>query len=381
VVQYLKITPKRDTLRCVKLIAQVKLNPTKEQAQLLKQTLEEANAACNRISELAWASQTFGQYAIHKAYYSHVRERSGLSAQVVVRCIAKVADAYKLDKQTCRQFKPLGAIAFDDRILTWRTEKQFVSIWTVGGRQAIPYVCGERQKRMLESRQGESDLVYRKGKFFLLAVCEIPEPTPQEIDDALGVDFGIVNLATDSDGQTYSGEAIEENRQWYQKRRNILQSVGTPSAKRRLKKLSGKQSRYQRDVNHRISKELVTKAKDTNRAIAIEELKGIRERTTVRRKDRAKYSNWTFSQLRAFLTYKAKREGVGLIAVDPRNTSRTCSACGHCEKANRKSQSEFVCKVCLHTLNADLNAARNIRAKAFVNAPMVSQPQTQAASL
>jgi IS605 OrfB family transposase len=365
----------------VKLIAQVKLNPTKEQAQLLKQTLEEANAACNRISELAWVSKTFGQYAIHKAYYSHVRERSGLSAQVVVRCIAKVADAYKLDKQTQRQFKPLGAIAFDDRILTWRTEKQFVNIWTVGGRQLIPYVCGERQKKMLESRQGESDLVYRKGKFYLLAVCEIPEPTPQEIDDALGVDFGIVSIATDSDGQSYSGKAIENNRQWYQKRRDILQSVGTRSAKRRLKKLSGKQGRYQKDVNHRISKELVSKAKDTNRALAIEDLKHIRSRTTVRRKDRAKHSNWTFSQLRAFLTYKAKREGVSLITVDPRNTSRTCSTCGHCEKANRKSQSEFVCKVCSHTLNADLNAARNIRAKAFVNAPMVSQPQTQAASL
>ncbi|HWN10754.1 MAG TPA: transposase, partial [Pyrinomonadaceae bacterium] len=357
----------------MKLIAQVKLIPSREQARLLKQTLEQANAACDAISELAWESQTFGQYAIHKAYYSQIREQFGLSAQIVVRCIAKVADAYKLDKQTQRRFKPLGAIAFDDRILTWRTEKQFVNIWTIEGRQPIPYVCGERQKKMLESRQGESDLVYRKGKFFLLAVCEIPEPTPQEIDDAIGVDFGIVNIATDSDGQTYSGEAIEKNRQWYQKRRAVLQQVGTPSAKRRLKKLSGKQSRYQRDVNHRISKELVSKAKDTNRAIAIEELTHIRSRTTVRRKDRAKHSNWTFSQLRVFLTYKAIREGISLIAVDPRNTSRTCSVCGHCEKANRKSQAEFVCKVCWHTLNADLNAARNIRARAFVNAPMVSQ--------
>lgn len=365
----------------MKLIAQVKLNPSREQARLLKQTLEHANAACNAISELAWNSQTFGQYAIHKAYYSQIRGGFGLSAQIVVRCIAKVADAYKLDKQTCRRFKPLGAIAFDDRILTWRTEKQFVNIWTVGGRQPIPYVCGERQERMLESRQGESDLVYRKGTFYLLAVCEIPEPTPQEIDDAIGVDFGIVNIATDSDGQTYSGEAIEKNRKWYQNRRNILQSVGTRPAKRRLKKLSGRQSRYQRDVNHRISKELVSKAKDTNRAIVIEDLNGIRKRTTVRRKDRAKHSNWTFFQLRAFLTYKAQREGVSLIAVDPRNTSCTCSACGHCEKSNRKSQSEFVCKSCGHTQSADLNAARNIRARAFVNAPMVSQPQTQAVSL
>ncbi|HKQ05820.1 MAG TPA: transposase [Blastocatellia bacterium] len=365
----------------MKLIAQVKLNPSREQAKLLKQTLEQANAACNAISELAWDSQTFGQYAIHKAYYSKVREQFGLSAQIVVRCIAKVADAYKLDKQTQRRFKPYGAIAYDDRILTWRTDKRFVNIWTVGGRQPIPYLCGERQKKMLESRQGESDLVHRKGNFFLLAVCEIPEPTPQEIDDAIGVDFGIVNIATDSDGQTYSGESIEKNRHWYQSRRNILQSVGTRSAKRRLKQLSGKQSRYQRDVNHRISKELVSKAKDTKRAIVVEELTHIRQRTTVRHKDRAKHSNWTFSQLRAFVTYKARREGVSVIAVDPRNTSRTCSRCGHCEKANRKSQSEFACKSCSHSSNADYNAALNIRSRATVNKRMVSHPQAQAASL
>lgn len=115
----------------MKLIAQVRLNPTKEQAKLLKQTIEQANATCDAISELAFNSQTFGQYAIHQAYYSKIRESSSLSAQIVVRCIAKVADAYKLDKKTQRRFKPLGAIAYDDRILTWKTDKQTVNIWTV----------------------------------------------------------------------------------------------------------------------------------------------------------------------------------------------------------------------------------------------------------
>jgi len=95
-----------------------------------------------------------------------------------------VADAYKLDNHVQRRFKPLGAIAYDDRILTWRTAKQFVTIRTIDGRQKIPYGCGERQKRLLESRQGESDLVYRQGNFFVLAVCNVEEPTPQEVDDA-----------------------------------------------------------------------------------------------------------------------------------------------------------------------------------------------------
>lgn len=356
----------------MKLIAQVKLLPTKEQSQALKETLETANAACNCVSGIAWESKTFGQYNLQKRVYRLIRDTFDLSAQVVVRCIAKVADAYKLDKESERTFKRHGAIAFDDRILSWKTDKQIVSIWTVEGRHKIPYTCGERQKRLLESRIGETDLVYRKGKFYLLAVCEVPEPTPQDVDDVLGVDFGIVKLATDSDGEEFTGEQVEAERKWHADRRAILQKVGTRSAKRKLKKMSGKQRRYQADVNHCISKRLVLKAKDTKRIIAIEDLKGIRARTTVRKVQRAKHHNWAFAQLRSFLSYKAQMNGVRVIAVDPRNTSRTCSACGHCEKANRKSQSEFVCKVCHHSQNADLNAALNIRALGIVKLPMVS---------
>jgi len=366
----------------VKLIAQVKLLPTKEQAQALKETLERANTACDAISVAAWHSKTFGQYAIHKLIYHNIKESFGLSAQVVVRCIAKVADAYKLDKKTKRTFKTYGAIAFDDRILSWQTDRQLVSIWTVAGREKIPYACGERQKRLLESRIGETDLVHRKGKFYLLAVCEVPEPTGADIDDVLGVDFGIARLAADSDGQSYSGEQIEAKRRWYADRRATLQKVGTRSAKRKLKKMSGRQRRYQADVNHVISKRLVEKAKDTTRAIAVEDLTHIRKRAKVRKSQRAKHSNWAFRQLRTFVEYKATVAGVSVLHVDPRNTSRTCSACGHCVKVNRKSQSEFVCKVCHHSQNADLNDALNIRSLGIVKLPMVSSSyaiQTQAA--
>ena len=356
----------------MKLIAQVKLLPNVSQAKALKETLGRANAACDAISAVAWHGKTFGQYALHKLTYHSIKKSFGLSAQVVVRCVAKVADAYKLDKETKRTFKTYGAIAFDDRILSWITDRRLVSIWTVAGRQKIPYTCGERQKRLLESRLGETDLVYRKGQFYLLAVCEVPEPTPADVDDVLGVDFGIARLATDSDGQSYSGEQVEAKRRWYADRRATLQKVGTRSAKRKLKKMGGHQRRYQTDVNHCISKQLVSKAQCTNRTIAIEDLKGIRSRTKVRKSQRAKHHNWAFGQLRSFLSYKAQLGGVKVMAVDPRNTSRTCSACGNCEKANRKSQSEFACQSCGHTQNADHNAALNIRALGLVKTPMVS---------
>jgi IS605 OrfB family transposase len=113
-------------------------------------------------------------------------------------------------------------------------------------------------------------------------------------------------------------------------------------------------------------------AKGTGRGIALEELTGIRDRARFRKRQRARMSGWAFLQLRQFLTYKAMLVGVPLVLVDPRNTSRTCAECGHCEKANRSSQARFSCKACGHTAPADLNGARNIRAKALVSGPMVS---------
>jgi IS605 OrfB family transposase len=366
----------------VKLIAQVKLLPTKEQAHTLKETLGLANAACNAISQTAWTHQIFGQYNLHKLAYADIRERSSLSAQIVVRCIAKVADAYKLDKETERRFKPFGAIAFDDRILSWKIERQIVSIWTVAGRQKISYACGERQKRLLESRIGETDLVYRKGNFYLLAVCEVPEPTPSDVDDVLGVDFGIIQIATDSDGETFSGADVEYVRQKQSSQRQILQHKASRqsqsgkrprSIRRLLDKLSGREQNFKKHTNHCISKRLVRKAQDSARGIAIEDLTHIRKRTRFRRSQRAKMSGWSFAQLRQFLTYKARLAGVQLTLVDPRNTSRTCNKCGYCAKENRKSQAEFVCQSCSHSLNADFNAAINISRVASVNAPQVSE--------
>ncbi|HEX2619598.1 MAG TPA: transposase, partial [Phototrophicaceae bacterium] len=87
----------------------------------------------------------------------------------------------------------------------------------------------------------------------------------------------------------------------------------------------------------------------------------IRSRTRVKgSENRSKHSNWAFAQLRDFLTYKARLAGVPVTLVDPRYTSQRCFECGHIEKANRKSQSEFLCCACGHTTHADVNAAKNI---------------------
>lgn len=363
----------------MKLIAQVRLQPSDEQGEALKRTLELANAACDYLSALAWEARVFGQYALQKLAYYDVRAQfPELSSQVVVRCIARVADAYKLDHRTRRKFGPLSAIPYDDRILHWYTNKATVSIWAVGGRAKIAYVCGEHQRELLRTRQGQSDLVLRKGKWYLHAVCNVEELDVIEPNGVLGVDLGIVNIATDSDGESYSSDAVEKSRRILAHRCRNLQRKGTKSAKRKLRQLSGKQANIQSQTNHVISKHIVAKAKDTNRAIAVENLTGIRQRTTVRRRQRARHANWSFHDLRLKIEYKARLAGVLVIAVDPRNTSRTCPMCGSIDKANRRTQAVFSCVSCGYSAPADHNAAANIAARAASTGQVVSRTKVSA---
>ena len=359
----------------MKLIAQVRLNPTPEQYASLLRTLEQANALCNLMSEYAWGNRVFGAFKLQKLTYQPMREVSGLTAQMVIRCYAKVANAYKKDKRTQRTFRDHGAIAYDNRILSWYTDLQRVSIWSVDGRLNLPYQCGGRQMELLKHQKGESDLIYsrHKGAFYLLATCDLPDPIEQETEGVIGADLGVVNILTDSAGESYTSVTIEKKRQRILKLRSDLQKCGSRSARRHLKRLSGKQRRFQRDVNHCVSKRLVLKAQCTKRTIRLEDLTGIRERTKVRGKtERAKRSNWSFKQLRDFVAYKAQMRGVKVEYVDPRYTSQRCFVCGHIAKENRRSQSEFLCLNCGHTDHADHNASLNIAFWASVNAPIVA---------
>lgn len=251
----------------MKLTAQVKLLISPEQADALKRTMQAANAVCDSLSAWAWEHQTFQQFPLHKGQYAEQRAASGLTAQVIVRCIAKVADSYKLDKRTQRTFQPLGALAYDDRILRWYADKGQVSIWSVDGRLKLPFVCGEYQRGLLAFQQGESDLAFVNGNFYLLATVSIPDPPLIETNGVLGVDLGIAQLATDSEGRSYSGEAIKACRRRAKRIRSLLQSKGTKNAKKHLRKMRQRTANYQRWVNHNISKQLVKNALSSRKAI------------------------------------------------------------------------------------------------------------------
>ena len=358
----------------MKLTAQIKLLATPDQAKLLKATLEAANAACNTISDYAWDNRVFNAFKLHKALYQDLRRQYELAAQLAVRCLGKVADAYKLDKQARRQFKPQGSIPYDNRILNYRQQTKQVSIWVLGGRIEIAYVCGERQAELLGHQKGESDLWLYKGEFYLLATCEIDEPTPAEVETYLGIDRGIINVAVDNDGQVHKGSHVNKVRYRARRLRRKLQKKGTKAARRLLRQQSRKEQRFANDTNHCISKSIVVKAQGTKRGIALEDLNGIRDRVTVRQSQRATLHSWAFDDLEQKILYKARLYGVKVAHVDPRNTSRTCPnpECRHVDKRNRPSQSRFKCVVCGFSGLADHIAAIEIARRASVNRPHVS---------
>lgn len=353
----------------MKLTVQTKLLPTPEQTTMLLRTLEAANAAANAISARAWTERTFQQFTLHRLVYADTRAETGLSAQMVVRLIAKVADAYKLDRARPRRFNRHGSIAYDERILRYKPDA--VSIWTVDGRQTIPFVCGNRQRELLAYQQGESDLVYRDGEWYLYATVEYTEPLESEIAGWVGVDLGIVNIAVTSDGAIHAGGQVNALRHRHRRLRQRLQKKGTKSAKRLLRRRRVKEARFGTWLNHTISKRIVADCERTTSGIVLEDLKHIRTRVRARRSQRATLHSWSFGQLQAFLVYKAKLHGVPVLFVDPRNTSRRCPSCGHTEKGNRPNQATFLCKSCGLAGLADLLAAQNLAAlgRGSVNSP------------
>ncbi|HVA92178.1 MAG TPA: transposase, partial [Chloroflexota bacterium] len=189
----------------------------------------------------------------------------------------------------------------------------------------------------------------------------------------LGVDLGQGQWAVASDGESFSGAKVKGIRHYYAKRRARPQPAGTKSAMRRLKAIKCKESRFQRAVNHRMTKALTAKAARAAKALALEALSGIGERGTVCAAQRAYRLSWAFFQLRRQLVYKAAAGGMRVILVDPAYTSQTCSAGGHREQANRHFQSSFRCRRCGCVLDADHNAAINITYRAAANRPMVSE--------
>ncbi|WP_328681979.1 transposase [Streptomyces sp. NBC_00322] len=368
----------------MKIVTQVKLIPEADQAAGLSATLHAVNDAANWVSGVAFDHGVPREYELRKHTYAELKSR-GLGAQAAQHTIKKVRDAYTTLRANLRAgnlgkpgskrrrkaeskpiaFRPDAAQPYDDRCLSWQYGAQTVSIWTTAGRlRGVRFACSpDALKTLREHRKGESDLIERDGVFYLVAVCEVPEAEQYEPDGFIGVDLGIANIATTSTGCKAAGRGLNRHRKRQLDLRRTLQAKGTKSAKRRLKNRRRKEQRHAANVNHTISKLIVTEAERTSSGIALEDLGGIRQRVRLRKPRRVALHSWAFHQLGTFLEYKARRAGVPLVYVDPAYTSQECAECHHIEKKNRVNQALFICRSCGVVAHADRNASRNIAAR------------------
>ena len=208
----------------------LKLAPSPEQSNALLETVHAFNEACNTIAEVAFAEQLANKFELQKLVYADIRKQYGLSSQLTIRAISKVVDSYKRDKSIKPTFRREGAVTYDERVMALKGLTE-VSLLTLHGRVLVPFRIGGYQQARLDAIKGQADLLYRKGIWYLAVTLDVPEPTPHEPTETLGVDLGLVNIATDSTGETFSGAQVEKTRQRMHALRQRLQKRGTRVSK------------------------------------------------------------------------------------------------------------------------------------------------------
>jgi len=376
------------------LTVSCKLKAFPSQAAKLDATMEAFSQALNWVNQNT-PEKIVNAVKLQSLCYYEIRARFGLSSNLArttsrlrdQQVCRRLAGARKVAQQKNRPVKAFkrGFATYDARIFSFREKDWTVSLTTVEGRERFELAIGNYQRGMLAGSNPKSaTLVQRKDGSYYIQICvEKNPPKQQDTDKVIGVDFGRTDIAHTSEGDNWNGQQLNRVRDHYSKLRAALQrkaSKGTRSSRRRcrelLQRLSGKERRFQTWVNHRISKAIVSRAKATNSAIALEDLTGIRERVNQQprsKAERRRTNNWAFYQLRMFVVYKAAIAGVPVVLVPPAYTSQTCHRCLHIHPdpaQSYRSGKKFKCGHCGWEGDADLNGANVIALLgAVVNQP------------
>jgi len=340
----------------------VKLNIAPENREKLDKTFLEYNRLLNYLSPVAWEKKITNKVKLHHLTYYPAREQFNLPAQFICSARDVVCDRMRGIIKRKRKSKPefkKPFLRYDARTITFK--EGYCSLATSSGRikaKLIPYDYLNQHKDW--TLTNTPTLIKRKDNFYLCLHFK-KTVTLKEPSTFIGIDLGINNIAVTSDNKFFSGNYLAYKSNHFFRLRNNLQAKGTSSAKRVLRRISGREQRFKLDYLHQKSKELVKYISELqNPCIVFEKLQDIRNQKSKGRKMNRKLSNWTFRKFQELVIYKANQFGISVEFVDARYTSQKCSRCGNILKSQRTSN-VFKCKACGFELNADLNAARNIR--------------------
>src|SRR5215813_3114401 len=338
----------------------IKLEATEQSSRSLSETQKAYLVALNHSSKVAFEKKVFNSVALHHVTYQDVRELTELPANLVCSARSVVAEAYKRDKEKHHRWKETAAMRYDARTLTVRLDQEYATLTTLDGRVRVSLILSNYHRQYLDGtwEVEPTATVSRNGKVWYLGLICTKDVPGSESEGVVGVDSGIIRIATVNTGKTFNGGIIKHIRERRFKQRRDLQSARHKSRNQRrlLKRLAGKEKRGVEWLLWNVANGIVGEAlKAGAGTIAVEDLKGIRSRIKVAKKQRLIQHGWPFSSLFLKIAHVASKHGIRMESVEARNTSRTCHKCGHCDKANRKSQTVFVCVRCGHKSNAAFN--------------------------
>lgn len=345
----------------------IKLDMSVESSSKLDATRAAYVVALNLTSAVAFDRKIASGVTLHHATYRDVRGATGLPANLVCTARAVVAESYTRDLSRKHRWRDHAAVRYDGRTARVELDKGYATLATLSGRVRVALVIGEYQRRFLDNSWNfaKGVTLKRSGKAWILHVVATKDVPDADRSGVLGVDAGIKRIATTSGGKVHKGGSISQMRRRKFRQRRELQKAGHKSRNQRrlLKRLAGSEHRAVEWKLWNVASAIVNEAITSDcGTIAVEDLKGIQGRIRAAKKQRLIQQGWPFASLQAKIRHVASRHGIAVAEVDARNTSRTCR-CGHIDKASRVDQSTFTCTHCGHSLNADLNAAFNIRAR------------------
>lgn len=342
--------------------ASIKLLVSKEQGQKFFALTEAYLSACNQIVPYVIANRCWNRVALHNLSYSKIRAISPLGSQMVCNVIFSVCKAYKNRLIAKGEEIPVicfhrnRSIHFDKRTYTLRGN--ILSLYTLEGRIEVSLKLGLfQQEYLIKGIPKEAELVYKKGTWYFNLVLDLPDPPSSEHSKFLGIDLGENILAAVSNGKLFGGAETRHKRDQFLSKRRKLQSNGTQSAMQLLKKISGKEARRIKHINHNVSKRIVQEAiKEKAGTVVLEDLTNIRKRIRAKKRERTRLHRWAFRELKTMIEYKAQSYGLKVLYVHPAYSSKLCS---HCDCLGVRARHLFKCS-CGNQQHSDLNASRNL---------------------
>lgn len=350
----------------MKRTASIRLAMTPQQALAFAAVRAAYMDACNWLVPVVREHRCWNRVSLHRLAYSRLRSNSALGSQMVCNAIFSVCKAYQARKAVggISKEQPVPAIHFRGRSVhydkrTYRLKGYKVSLYTLAGRTTVVLIPGRHQRRLVQcGKPKEADLVFRDGQWFFNVVIESDDQETLASGPVLGVDVGENTLAAASTGKVFGGKHLREERDRYLALRRRLQSNGSPSAKQRLRQVSGRERRHVKHINHETSRAIVREAQHIGaRCIAMENLTGIRAAIQGGKRVRGRLHRWAFRQLQSFVEYKACASGLNVVYLDPAYSSQAC--CG-CAAIGKRQKHRFECSHCGLRAHSDVNAGRNL---------------------